>query len=397
MSLRLLTLAAILALSACSGQPAKVAVNDLPSSPLDVQWRKQLGTGSGKVFSRMRVAVDGNTVYAADTSGTVMALELDSGNTLWTQEMGHPVSASMTLIDDSLYVATYDGVLHCLNAADGSSRWESKLSSEAVSPAGGDRDMVFVHTVDGRISAFETSEGKQRWSYETSMPVLTVRGTGTPLPVRGLVITGLANGKVIGLDRELGIPRWETRLASPEGRSELERLVDIDGTVYPDGDLVYAASYHGKVAAIGLDGNSRWEEDGSSYTSPELGLGNLYLTLDDNRIRAYDQASGHEVWTQPDLKDRVLGPVTGSGHYLAVADEDGYLYLLDQQDGSLVARRYLRPKPMHISYPNQSEATRFRPLRGRDFGIRNPIVATDKGLLVYTNDGELLLISIRSQ
>lgn len=393
---RLLALLALAALTACSGQPAKVAVDQLPSSPLDVVWRKQLGTGPGAVYTRLRADTDGNRVYTADTSGHVLALDLESGATLWSVNLDRKISAAMTRVDNQLYVVTFNGVLHCLSTEDGSELWSSQLSSEAVAPAGADQQMVFVHTVDGRISAFRADDGNQLWSYETSMPVLTVRGTGTPLPVDALVITGLANGKVIGLDRELGIPRWEARLATPEGRSELERLVDIDGTVHPADELVYAASYHGKVAAIGLKGDIRWEADGSSYTSPDLGLGNLYLTLDDGRIQAFDQITGNSAWVQTDLQDRALGPITAASNYLAVADDEGYLYLLNQQDGQLIARRWLRPRPLHISYPSQSEATRWRPMHGRDFGIRSPIVATDKGLLVYTNDGELLLVAVET-
>lgn len=394
---RSLTLAAVVLLTACSGQPAKLAVDDLPSSPLDVEWRKQLGTGSGKVFSRLRAVVEDNHIYAADTSGVVMALELDSGDTLWSIQLDRKIGSALTLEGDVLYVVTYDGVLHALSTEDGSQQWEVALSSESVAPVGADRERVFVHTVDGRITALNADDGKQVWSYETSIPALTVRGTGTPLPIENLVVTGLANGKVIALDRELGIPRWEARLAVPEGRSELDRLVDIDGTVYPEDGLIYAASYHGKVAAISLDGNIQWEEDGSSYTSPELALGNVYLTLDDGRIQSYDQSSGNRIWTQTDLKDKALGPITAIGSQLAVADSEGYLYLMNQQDGNLIGRIWLRPRPLHISYPNQTEATHWRALRGRDFGIRNPLVATDKGLLVYTNDGELLLLQIRSE
>src|SRR5690554_8028164 len=101
------------------------------------------------------------------------------------------------------------------------------------------------------------------------MPVLTERGTGAPLVLDQLVIIGFATGKVVALDKPLGIPRWEVRLASPDGRSELERLVDIDGQPVFEGGLIYAASYHGNVAAMSMRGETVWEEEGSSYTSPE--------------------------------------------------------------------------------------------------------------------------------
>ena len=226
------------------------------------------------------------------------------------------------------------------------------------------------------------------------MPILSVRGTAAPVVSGELVILGLANGKVIALDKRLGIPRWDVRLATPEGRSELERLVDADGTVVVDNKLIYAASYHGKVAAITITGETRWEEDGSSYTSPALSLGNVYLTLDDSRIQAFDVYGGDPVWTQSGLQGRQLGAVEAYRNNLVVTDSEGFLYLLSQVDGTLLARLSLVPNALHVSYPNQSEATRWRQLHGRDFGVRSPVLITEKGIVVYTNAGDVMLVTV---
>ena len=69
---------------------------------------------------------------------------------------------------------------------------------------------------------------------------------------------------------------------------------------------------------------------------------------------------------------------------------------MSQVDGELVGRILLRPRPLHVSYPNQTEGTNWRALRGVDLGIRSPLVATSAGVLVYTNAGELLLIDIEA-
>jgi outer membrane protein assembly factor BamB len=270
------------------------------------------------------------------------------------------------------------------------------LSSEAVSPASTDDARVFVQTVDGRTSAFERADGKQAWSYQTAAPVLTVRGTGAPLVLEQLVVTGFATGKVVALDKALGIPRWNVRLASPDGRSELERLVDVDGAPIWDNGILYAAAYHGKIAAISQMGDTIWEEDGSSYTSPELALGSLYLTLEDDSIQSYDMMNGAKSWKQAGLSGRELGQVTAIGTQLAVADTEGYVHTMSQVDGHMTGRILLRPRPLHMSLPNQGEATNWRALRGKHFGIRSTLVATDAGLLVYTNTGELLLLNVES-
>jgi len=390
-------------LAACSSAPEKedeVEQGLLPDfeakAELDVSWRKTLGKGPGTSYSRLRAAVVGDQVYAADASGAVYALDLEDGDENWKVTLEQPITSGIVVNGDQLYLATRDGLLHCLSIADGSTLWTAILSSEAIAPVGLDDRRVFVHTIDGRVSAFERGDGKQAWSYENAMPVLTVRGTGTPLVLEEFVITGFATGKVVALDKTLGIPRWDKRLAVPDGRSELERLVDVDGSPLWDDGRIYAASYHGKLASLTLNGETEWEEEGSTYTSPALALGTLYLTLDDDSIQAYDQRNGAGQWLQTELRQRQLGKVTAYGNYLLVADGEGYIHALRQVDGAIVGRIHMRPKPLHINYPAQGEATNWRLLRGRDFGIRSPMVVTEQGVLVYTNAGELALVNIES-
>ena len=261
-----------------------------------VEWRTRLGDGPGNGYVRLETAVSDDLVYAADVNGVVRALELENGSTEWSTDLDQPIMAGVTLASGRVLVGTRDGSLHSLDAASGEVQWSTRLTSEMVSPASADGRRVFVHTVDGRVTALEIESGQQAWSYESAMPVLTVRGTSTPLVLDALVVVGFASGKLVALDKTLGIPRWEVRLATPDGRSELERLVDIDGSAVLDGNLLCAASYHGKIVAVSPNGETRWEEDGSSYTSPSLALGNIYLTLDDDTIQAYDQNNGARVW-----------------------------------------------------------------------------------------------------
>ncbi|WP_221799840.1 outer membrane protein assembly factor BamB [Oceanobacter mangrovi] len=398
MMFRIGTLLVALMLGACASQPSadgKDAAESLTvgKNGLQIEWRRTIGTGSGTHYTRIQPVVADGVLYMADRSGSVVALQLDDGSEVWSVSLDQKISAGVSLVDGKLLLATRDGVLHALSADDGESIWQAPMTSEAVSPAGFDADKAYVHTVDGRISAFDLATGAQRWSYETSMPILSVRGTASPVVMDNLVVTGLANGKVVAIDKRLGVPSWDVRLATPEGRSELERLVDADGTVHVDGKLIYAASYHGKLAAISADGQTRWETDGSSYTSPAMGLGNLYLTLDDSSVRAFDVYSGNPVWKSSTLAGRQLGAVESWGSQLAVVDEEGYLYLLSQVDGDLQARLPLIPNALHISYPNQTEATRWRRVRGQHFGAYSPLLVTPEGLVVYTNNGDVMLVS----
>ena len=259
-----------LLLSACSSQDTKseALAGEVESGPaelvsfdetvdIDVEWRRSLGKGSGSKNIRLRPAVSGDNIYAADYNGQLWALELSSGDKIWSQTFDQKITSGVVVAENDLYIATQDGILHSINKNNGEVQWSQPLSSESIAPVAVDDNQIYIRTIDGHLTAFERSNGKQNWTYEAALPVLTVHGTGSPVLLQSLVITGFANGKLVALDRELGIPRWDKRLAIPQGRSELERLVDLDGTPLIEEGVVYAAAYHGKLSAIGFDGQTQ--------------------------------------------------------------------------------------------------------------------------------------------
>jgi outer membrane protein assembly factor BamB len=394
-------------LLACSNQDTKSKAMDVKveSGPaelisfdetvdVDVVWRRSLGNGSGAKNIRLRPAQSGENVYAADYNGQLWALELASGTKVWSQEFNQNITSGVVLAENDLFIATQDGLLHSIAKSSGEIQWSQPLSSESIAPVVVDQTQVYIRTIDGHLTAFDRRSGKQNWTYEAALPVLTVHGTGSPVLLQNLVITGFSNGKLVAVDRELGIPRWDKRLAIPQGRSELERLVDLDGTPLIDRGIVYATAYHGKLAAIGFDGKTQWETELSSYFGPALGLGNLYVTRDDDHVQAYDQVNGASVWSQSALQGRFLNQPVEYENYIVVADFEGYVHVLAQVDGEMLGRLSVRPKPLHMTLPNQPEMNNWRPLRGKDFGIRSVMQSTSKGLLAYTNAGELLLLQL---
>jgi outer membrane protein assembly factor BamB len=394
-------------LLACSSQETKSETMDseVESGPaelvsfdetvdVDIVWRRSLGKGSGAKNIRLRPAQSGDNVYGADYNGQLWALELASGDKIWSREFDQNITSGVVVAENDLFIATQDGILHSIAKSNGELQWSQPLSSESIAPVVVDDEQVYIRTIDGHLTAFDRRSGKQSWTYQAALPVLTVHGTGSPVLLQNLVVTGFANGKLVAVDRELGIPRWDKRLAIPQGRSELERLVDLDGTPLVEKGIVYATAYHGKLSAIGYDGKTQWETELSSYFGPALGLGNLYITRDDDHVQAYDQVNGASVWSQSALQGRFLNQPVEYENYVVVADFEGYVHVLAQVDGEMLGRLSVRPKPLHMTLPNQPEMNNWRPLRGKDFGIRSVMQSTPKGLLAYTNAGELLLLQL---
>ena len=131
---------------------------------------------------------------------------------------------------------------------------------------------------------------------------------------------------------------WESRVATPTGRTELERIVDIDADPVVSGGMVYAVTSQGPVAAFDrYTGRLLWQQDMASHTG--IGAGRLlYVTDDESRVWALDRDSGAWRWRQDGLMRRMVTRPVEFGEYVVVADFEGYVHWLSIDDGRFVAR-----------------------------------------------------------
>jgi len=220
---------------------------------LQKQWDRSIGDGQGKTYNMLVPAVEGNTIYAADVTGVVMSLDRMNGDVQWKTDLELPVSGAVGVGYGMVMLGTLQGDVIALDASTGEEQWRSRVNSEVLAPPATNGDIVVVQTQDDRLIGLDASTGNQRWVYDSTPGVLTLRGTGAPLVTNRLAIAGLSTGKVVALDTRNGVPVWEQRVAIPQGRSELERIVDIDGGLLMSGGTLYVTSYQGRMAALEME------------------------------------------------------------------------------------------------------------------------------------------------
>ena len=369
---------AALLLAGCSGSGKK----ELPPAELEkfdaeVQlersWKRNIGVGQGDLFNKLKPTVDGLTLYAADAKGRVVAMDRDTGSVNWQVKLKEPLSGAVGAGGGRVMLGTLNGNVIVLDESDGSELWRAQVSSEVLAAPQTNGDVVVVQTQDDKLVALDIGTGEQRWLYESSLPVLTVRGHSAPVVTLHRVYAGLASGRVVALDAQNGIPQWEQRIAQPQGRSELERMVDIDGRLLLDDQTLYAATYQGNLVALDSEtGNIRWQRPTSSHAGPAVGFGSVYLSQAGGTLEAYDQGRATPLWTNDSLQRRQLtGPVAFSS-YVAVADFEGYVHLLAQTDGRLVGRVRVDSKGVRVA----------------------PVVQGDT-LYIYGNSGDLAAYQLR--
>ncbi|MDX1569556.1 MAG: outer membrane protein assembly factor BamB [Xanthomonadales bacterium] len=337
---------AVLLLAGCSMfggddeelQPSPL-VDFSPTVNVKEIWRVSVGDGAELPMRGLRPAYAEGTVYAAAADGRIKAIELETGKVSWTVDLELPITAGPGLGDGILVVGTADGAVIALERAGGAQRWRAEVSSEVLAPPAIDTGMTVVRAQDGRVFGFRSEDGSRAWVYDQSVPLLTLRGSSPPLIRGGFVYLGFDNGKVASLRLSDGAVRWEETVAVPQGRTELERIVDIDGPMAVVASDLYAVSFQGLLAAITADaGRLLWVKDMSSFTGLAVARTQLFVSDADDSVWALDRLSGGTLWRQDRLARRSLSAPAAHGEYVVVGDFEGYLHWLEEDTGEFVAR-----------------------------------------------------------
>ncbi|MBC8519577.1 MAG: outer membrane protein assembly factor BamB [Gammaproteobacteria bacterium] len=304
-----------------------------------ISWNKSMGSGTDGLWVDLKHKISGEMVYAASVDGTVSAVKLSSGSTVWERELDEVVMTGVATGEGNVYVGTESGNLVALDRIGGQDRWSISLLSEILSPPAVAAGVVVVRTVDGKLVGVNAEDGLEIWRYQREVPVLTLRGTSSPVIVGDIVYAGLDGGEVVALGLQDGRELWVKSVTSPRGRTEIERMVDIDADPAVADGVVYVISYQGDLAAInGEQGDLVWKRKLSGVTAPTVYGPYLFLSDAEGNVWAFDRKDGSALWKQDGLKNRNLTSPLVSGTNLVVGDAEGYLHWISGEDGHFAGR-----------------------------------------------------------
>jgi len=334
-------------------------------------WSRSVGDGQGEEdYLRLTPAIAGDKIFAASSEGEVRAFNKADGDSLWDIEIDDDSTliGGVGISGDLVLVTTTSGQLIALDSATGEQRWRATLPSEVIAPAAGDGSVIAVHTNNGQIIGFNHTDGNKIWSYSNSVPALTLRGSSGPVFYKEVVIATFANGKLAVLDKATGSLRWEARVGVPDGTTELERLVDVDANPLIDKDVLYAVGYQGRIVAVNPEnGRLAWFNAASSHVNMAVSYDNIYVVGSKGSVTAFALNGDGVRWEQTAFTNRELSGVAALDSVVVVGDFEGYLHVLSQQDGHIVARHQV-----------DDEGVRVAPLVDGDL------------LYVFANSGDLV-------
>ncbi|WP_144393809.1 outer membrane protein assembly factor BamB [Pleionea sediminis] len=391
--LSIVTAVSIVTLTGCGDDDA-LQPNPLPTLTetkvkYDEKWSIKFGGGIDEQFLKLVPAEGYGKIFLADAKGALLALEPQSGKVVWRTKTKNAISAGVTVSSRVVVVGTREGEVIAFDVDDGSKKWEAIVSSEVIAPAAVSDGFVVVNTVDGNVIALDAESGERKWFYDRNLPALTLRGTSAPVIAHGAAIAGFANGKVGVFILQNGQLAWEKQITAPSGRSDLERLVDVDSQPIVFGTTLYASSFNGNLSALDLQsGEAKWSRELSSYQDMSVDNQTLLVTHDNGYISSLNRNNGALLWTQKSLFLRgSTSPVAFNDH-IVVGDNSGYLHMMDKSDGGLIGQLNIN---LNVNYSDcyyGEEACRFH--NHEQYGVASKPIVVDDVLLVQTRNGHII-------
>ncbi len=353
-------------------KPAEL-VNFDATRKVDRLWSVGLG-GAEHLRLALRPTVEDDVLYTASHKGEVTALSANNGRRLWLTKTKLALSAGPEVANGMVVVGSSDGDVVALSAENGAELWRQSIAAEILARPLVVNDVVIVRTVNGRLEALSVTDGAIRWSLDETVPRLTLRGTAPPVLAGDRIIAGFDNGRVLAVDPRSGEVLWDTVVNAPSGRTELERLADIDAPPRVSGSDVFVVGFQGRMAMLALDsGQIWWARDASSYRGFAMDASALYLSNADGVVVAMRRADGAVLWEQDALKRRGITAPAIDGDAIVVADFEGFVHWLDKSTGEFIAR-------------HKTDGDR----------VTNAPVSNDAGVFVQTDAGRLVAFKSRT-
>jgi len=332
-SLAIITIASI---AGCFGGVKKPQPAELQPVTALVSARQSWSNRIGPVSFPLDVRVSGSSIALASDDGTVVALDAQTGRDIWRLELKTPIAAGVGNDGKVFAVVTKGNELVAMQA--GRELWRQKLSAQVFTAPFVAGERVFVLAADRSVNAFDGQTGQKLWSQQRPGEALVLRQSGVMLAVGDMLVVGLA-GRLVGLSPLDGGIRWEAPIATPRGINDVERLVDLVGSVSRVGDSVCARAFQTSIGCVNTArGSVQWTKPANGMQGLQGDDRLLFGTEADGTVIAWRRADGERVWSSERLRYRGLSAPLLAGRSVAIGDATGFVHLLSREDGSLLNR-----------------------------------------------------------
>ncbi len=301
---------------------ASVYPGNVDTNNLELSWTNNIGSPT-TVYPSSSIA--NGIIYAGSDNNKLYALNINTGNVLWTFLTDGAVSAAPVISNGIVYVGTVGGTFYAIDSLTGLEVWKFESIGQVHAAATVVDDVVYVGGTDSKVYALNANDGSLIWTFSTGGIVKSV-----PTVIDGVVYVGdqaAGNTHLYAIDSLTGTKIWDYGFSNYIASSPAV----VEGVVYV-GSMDF--SFYAIDTQTGI---KIWDYPTGYYvsSSPAIKDGIVYFGNNQGNIFALDSTTGSEIWK------KYIGGIFSN---LFVASEDklfagnmnGKMYAFDLSTGDIV-------------------------------------------------------------
>lgn len=248
--------------------------------------------------TRSAPAVLSGRVFVITLDNHIQAFNTKDGAPIWNysgvQETTNLLGSSSPAINKNITIAALSsGEILALRTENGQTLWQDNLSSlkkygalPGISDIRGlpviDRGIVYIIGSSGRMLALDEHTGRRLWQKE-------IGGAETPWPAGDTVFTLTSNQQLVALGRHSGQIHWVTQLPSLENNDDPNDPLVWTGPVLGGNHLILASSKGDLILLNPTDGKAKAKMrfDDGTVIPPIIADDRLYILTQDAELIAF--------------------------------------------------------------------------------------------------------------
>ncbi|MCG7622449.1 PQQ-like beta-propeller repeat protein [Epibacterium sp. Ofav1-8] len=336
------------------GQAATRTTHAALSAAPALVWSTNIGSGDSRK-QRITAApvVGGGRIYTLDASSQVSAVS-PAGAVLWQRAIlpssdgeGDATGGGIAYAGGVVYVSSGFGILTALDAETGQQIWRQELGATGSGNPTIRDGLLYLVAGDDTAWVIDTKDGRIAWQLEASPSASNILGAPAPVVGPEISVFAFGSGDLIGTFRRGGFRRWIASVSGARTGSAISQISDVTGAPFLDGNRVYVGNHSGRTAAFDVNSGERlWTAFEGTFGPLWVAGGSVFFVSDRNRLMRLGANDGTAIWSvdlpgyvkdKPRKRAEIVahhGPILAGGQ-LVVASNDGRLRFFDPVDGSL--------------------------------------------------------------
>ncbi len=281
-----------------------------------------------KIRPRLNFALKNNILIVTDDVAKYYAINIDTGELLWTKTNIVPFNSNIKIKDDVFYVVDYKNILRSISIKDGSEIWNLKTeesltkSNTKISIALDDKNIYFNNSI-GDITAVDIKSGQLVWQLPTQNN--NISQNAFQLSNSELVINEntifFSNNKneFYSIDSATGLINWKTEISSDLKPVVIGKLII---TISEKGYLYIIDKKSGNIIRIN-DLYKNYKDKKRNQIKPTgfiVALNKIYLTNSDGKLIIVNSNEGNILNVVKVSGSKILQPFINENNLFLISN-----------------------------------------------------------------------------